>query len=85
MSQIVCDTSKPHQEHPDDCALFLHCAPGMGPKEHPDLVVKTCAPHMLYNPMSMNCDWPETVVAMKPQCKGIILIGYMIINLFFFK
>lgn len=70
LSHLVCDESRPNQEFPGDCALFLQCAPGMGPVEHPNLVEKTCGPHMLYHPHTMTCDWPQTVIATKPECGG---------------
>lgn len=61
----TCDSSIPHVEFPGDCYKFLHCQPsGMGW----EFVEKTCGPSMMFNPISMTCDWPASVRALKPSC-----------------
>lgn len=62
----TCDPSIPHVEFPGDCYKFLHCLPSTdnGWK----YVEKTCGPTMMYNPVSMVCDWIASVVAFKAEC-----------------
>ena len=62
----VCDPSIPHVEHPKSCYKFLHCVP----KADGSFIYaeKTCYPDMMYNPKAMVCDWPASVMALKPKC-----------------
>lgn len=60
-----CDASQPHQEHPNDCHLFYHCVPGTNGNK---LVQKSCGASMMYNPVTMICDWPSSVIQIKADC-----------------
>lgn len=61
-----CDPGVPHIEFPGDCYKFLHCEPDIdGSWKYAE---KTCGPSMMYNPKYMICDWPSSVIAMKPWC-----------------
>lgn len=62
----LCDPSVPHIEHPNSCYKFLHCMPA--PNGSFVYAVKTCYPDMMYNPVSMTCDWPDSVKKLKPNC-----------------
>lgn len=60
-----CDMSVPHVEYPGDCFKFKQCfLTGRGS----EYVVKTCGPNMMYHPIIMVCDWPASVIAIKPDC-----------------
>lgn len=61
-----CKPEVPHVEYPGDCYKFLHCQPMTdGSWQY---VEKTCGPTMMFNPVAMVCDWPASVMAMKPYC-----------------
>lgn len=61
-----CDKNVPHVEYPGDCEKFLHCQPmNDGTYKYAE---KTCGPTMLFNPITMICDWPAAVLAIKPTC-----------------
>ena len=62
-----CDPSVPHVEHPTDCQLFYHCVPGSygAPASK---VLKKCGPGTLFHPVTMICDWPDSVALVKPEC-----------------
>lgn len=62
----ICDPSVPHIEHPKSCYKFLHCQPSLNGSYI--YAVKTCYPDMMFNPISMVCDWPASVKAIKPDC-----------------
>lgn len=60
-----CDMSVPHTEFPGDCYKFKQCfLTGRGS----EYVVKTCGPNMMYHPINMVCDWPASVIEIKPDC-----------------
>lgn len=61
----ACNPAVPHVEFPGDCYKFLHCQPMDGSWKY---VEKTCGPSMMFNPLAMICDWPASVLAMKPSC-----------------
>lgn len=63
----LCDPSIPHIEHPFSCSKFLHCLQSTNGSWI--YAEKTCGDSMMYNPISMTCDWPENVKAMKPKCQ----------------
>lgn len=63
----LCDTSIPHVEHPFSCYKFLHCQPA--PNGSWVFAEKNCGPNMMFNPVNMICDWPASVIAMKPNCE----------------
>ncbi|PNF36643.1 hypothetical protein B7P43_G19101, partial [Cryptotermes secundus] len=60
-----CDVNNPNSPHPGDCHRFYHCKDTL---EGPELVEKTCGPYMMYNHMKQVCDWPATVIALRPEC-----------------
>lgn len=61
-----CNPIVPHVEFPGDCYQFLHCEPDIdGSWKY---AVKTCGPSMMFNPSNMICDWPFSVIAIKPLC-----------------
>lgn len=62
----TCDPAIPHIEHPYSCYKFLHCVPDS--EEGYYYVEKTCNPPTMYHPISMVCEWPETVKSVKPKC-----------------
>ena len=61
-----CDPTVPHIEYPGDCNKFLHCQPTIDGSWR--YVEKTCGPSMMFNPESMVCDWPDSVILQKPSC-----------------
>lgn len=61
-----CDVSTPHKQHAADCHLFYHCEPSV---QGPVLVEKSCGPHMMYNPRTQVCDWPASVMSVRPECE----------------
>ncbi|KAL7040824.1 hypothetical protein ACKWTF_000531 [Chironomus riparius] len=62
----ICEPFPPHIEHPNSCYKFLHCMPA--PNGSYVYAVKTCYPDMMYNPIAMVCDWPDSVKRLKPSC-----------------
>lgn len=63
-----CDPKIPHIEHPNSCYKFLHCQPASNGSFM--YAVKTCYPNMMFNPSTMICDWPDSVMTLKPRCKS---------------
>lgn len=74
----VCDPTIPHIEFPGDCYKFLHCQPMSDGSWK--FAEKTCGPSMMFNPISMTCDWPSAVKEMKPNC-GLTLVETTTSNL----
>lgn len=70
-----CDESTPHVQHAADCHLFYHCEPSA---EGPVLVEKSCGPHMMYNPSTQVCDWPASVMNVRPECEVLEITKVMI-------
>lgn len=62
----ACDPAVPHIEHPYSCYKFLHCVPDLEGKYY--YVEKTCNPPTMYHPISMVCEWPESVFLVKSKC-----------------
>lgn len=62
-----CDPIVPHIDFPGDCHKFLHCEPS-GVDGSWKYAEKTCGISMLFNPVHMVCDWPDSVKAIKPEC-----------------
>ena len=60
-----CDPARPHLPHPTDCYLFYHCVDRVGGVE---MVEKTCNPPTMFHPVTMICDWPESVIKVSPHC-----------------
>lgn len=63
----VCDPGVPHVEFPGDCHKFRHCQPNVNNSY--TYAIKTCGDTMMYNPNSMICDWPASVISIKPECE----------------
>lgn len=63
----TCDINSVHKQHETDCHAFYHCAQGL---EENVWVEKTCGPSMWYNPTNMICDWPSSVLLIRPECEG---------------
>lgn len=63
-----CDPIVPHIEHPNSCYKFLHCQPASNGSYM--YAVKTCYPHMMFNPETMICDWPSSVMKVKTKCNS---------------
>lgn len=62
----VCDPAVPHIEHPYSCYKFLHCVPDAEGSYY--YAEKTCNPPTMYHPVSMVCEWKESVNSVKPKC-----------------
>jgi Chitin binding Peritrophin-A domain. len=62
-----CDVNNPNSRDTVDCHRFYHCK---DTAEGPELVEKTCGPYMMYNHEKQVCDWPATVIALRPECAG---------------
>jgi hypothetical protein len=60
-----CDVNNPNSPDTVDCHRFYHCK---DTAEGPELVEKTCGPYMMYNHKIQVCDWPATVIALRPEC-----------------
>ena len=60
-----CDPTRPHIPHPTSCYLFYHCVDRLNGVEH---VEKTCQPPTMFNPITMVCDWAESVLRIRPEC-----------------
>ena len=60
-----CDPARPHSPHPTNCYLFYHCVNRPNGVEQ---VEKTCNPPTMFNPNTMICDWPKSVIQIRPEC-----------------
>lgn len=60
-----CDPARPHSAHPTNCYSFYHCVDRLTGIEQ---VEKTCNPPTMFNPDTMVCDWPESVMRLRPEC-----------------
>lgn len=60
-----CDPARPNRPHPTSCHSFYQCVDRLNGVE---LVEKTCNPPTMYNPQLMICDWPESVMRIRPDC-----------------
>jgi hypothetical protein len=45
--------------------MFYHCVDRLNGIEQ---VEKTCNPPTMFNPDTMVCDWPESVMRIRPEC-----------------
>lgn len=63
-----CDPARPNSPHPTSCHLFFQCVDRL---EGVEQVEKTCQPPTMYNPETMVCDWPETVLRIRPECGSV--------------
>ena len=60
-----CDPARPHVAHPTDCYIFYHCVDRLNGVE---MVKKTCNPPTMFNPVTMVCDWADSVMKIRPEC-----------------
>lgn len=60
-----CNIEFPTEPHPTDCHLFYQCTPGLNGNE---FIKKSCGENMFYNPQTQVCDWPATVMLIRPEC-----------------
>nr|XP_034190302.1 hemocytin [Osmia lignaria] len=60
-----CNMEQPYKPHPMDCRLFYQCSPGPNGNE---FVEKSCGENMFYNPQIQVCDWPASVIQIRPEC-----------------
>lgn len=58
-----CDPARPHSPHPTNCYLFYHCVNGIKGVVY---LEKACQPQTMFNPNTMICDWPESVMSIRP-------------------
>lgn len=67
-----CDPNS-HVDYPGDCSKFLHCTITMtGDWE---FVEKHCGPGTFFHPIHKVCDFPQSVIVIKPECgKPVIVI-----------
>lgn len=63
---VECDVAKPHLEHPFSCYKFLQCSPTVNITY--EYIEKTCGHTMMFNPVSMTCDFDYNVIKLKPKC-----------------
>ncbi|KAK4875849.1 hypothetical protein RN001_012271 [Aquatica leii] len=63
----ICDVTEPKRSHPSDCFLYYNCEESDG---KPGLVESTCGPMLMFNPVSLKCDFPKNVVKVKPECSS---------------
>jgi hypothetical protein len=68
---ILCDVNNPNSRDAKDCHRFYHCVDTL---EGPELVEKTCGRFMMYNHEKQVCDWPETVIKLRPECAGMVKV-----------
>ena len=60
-----CDPARPNSPHPTNCYIFYQCVDRLNGIEQ---VEKTCNPPTMYNPDTMICDWPQSVMRIRPEC-----------------
>ncbi|XP_013180497.1 PREDICTED: hemocytin isoform X2 [Papilio xuthus] len=63
------NSTHPNHPHPTDCSKFYECTPEVGTTKEPHAVLKQCGEGLLYNPVTMVCDWPQAVYAVRPECE----------------
>ncbi|XP_045445614.1 hemocytin-like [Melitaea cinxia] len=62
------NSTHPNNPHPTDCTKFYECTPDVTNPIEKHAVLKSCGPGLFYNPKLMICDWPTSVVAIRPEC-----------------
>ncbi|XP_026330001.1 hemocytin [Hyposmocoma kahamanoa] len=62
------DSVHPNHPHPTDCSKFYECTPDLMNPDKPHTVLKSCGVGTLYNPVTMICDFPSAVLAVRPEC-----------------
>ncbi|KAI5641726.1 f5/8 type C domain-containing protein [Phthorimaea operculella] len=58
----------PNHPHPTDCTKFYECTPDATNPTKKHAVLKSCGEGLMYNPNLMICDWPASVIAVRPEC-----------------
>lgn len=66
MTRTLCDPRTDIAEHPICCNKFLRCQEKT--RDFFTFVEQTCGPDMLFNPVTLVCDWPAQVISIKPEC-----------------
>ncbi|XP_031350529.1 uncharacterized protein LOC116176191 [Photinus pyralis] len=61
-----CDMNEPNRADPTDCYQYLKCE---DTEDGILLVKKTCADDLMFNPVSLECDSPDNVAEIKPECE----------------
>ncbi|XP_071447163.1 hemocytin-like [Hetaerina americana] len=61
-----CDPAHPNFPHETDCHQFYHCSDTL---DGIVMVPKTCGVHMMFHPEKLICDWPYSVLEVRPECK----------------
>ncbi|BES96307.1 Hypothetical protein NTJ_09116 [Nesidiocoris tenuis] len=64
----TCDIYGPLRPHISDCGKYYQC---MDTLEGPQLVERECGGVLLFNSVSLFCDDAKTVIARRPECKGL--------------
>ncbi|XP_050345304.1 hemocytin [Nymphalis io] len=72
------NSSHPNHPHPTDCSKFYECTPDMTNPSKLHSVLKSCGEGLLYNPQVMVCDWPASVIAVRPECGNLTTTTTMI-------
>ena len=62
---LRCDPARPVKEHPTNCSMYYVCRELVHGTED---VERFCNPPTLFNPSTMVCDWPDSVIAIRPEC-----------------
>lgn len=73
------DPMHPSHKHPTDCHKFYECTPS-ATSNKPHAVLKTCGANMMYNPVAMVCDWPASVMQIRPECGELTSGNYVYIS-----
>lgn len=72
-SDTDCDPSGPMMADPQDCHFFSECVEDSDESgTNFKRVTKTCGDVLMFNPYSQDCDWPQNVGKVRPQCKGTV-------------
>ncbi|XP_039747124.1 hemocytin isoform X2 [Pararge aegeria] len=65
------DSTHPNYQHPTNCGQFYECTPDLLNPGKIHTVLKNCSDGLMYNPTAMVCDWPASVVAIRPECGDV--------------
>jgi Chitin binding Peritrophin-A domain/Trypsin Inhibitor like cysteine rich domain len=66
MLKSECRPTDPYTDYPGDCNKFRQCMQMLdGSYKY---TIKICGANMFYNPVSKVCDWPTSVIQLKPEC-----------------
>ncbi|KAM3961249.1 LOW QUALITY PROTEIN: hemolectin [Aphomia sociella] len=62
------NADRPSQPHPKNCSQFYECTPDLLNPDKPHTTLKSCVAGTMYNPKTMVCDWPASVIELRPEC-----------------